>query len=317
MIGFTVRRLVLALVVCLIVSIIVFLGLRLLPADPLLIYISQSDQSHYTPEKLAEMRHELGLDRSLPVQYGDWLFKVLRLDFGKSIAYRDNVLAMIGRRLPVTVHLGILAFILSGILGVVFGVLSGIRRGTWIDIIITTVANLGVALPPFWLGILLIYIFSFKLGVLPTFGYTSPFENFWLSARQVILPVLVLSTLPLCLVTRQTRSSMLEVLHQDYIRTAWSKGLTEKVVIIRHTLKNSLIPVLTVLGMGVPLIFAGSVLVEVVFNIPGMGRLLVDAANSLDYSLLQGGILLITVVVVLCNLIVDISYSWVDPRVRY
>jgi peptide/nickel transport system permease protein len=317
MIGFTIRRLFLALVVCLIVSVIVFLGMRLLPADPLLVYLSQSDQASYSTEKLAEMRHEMGLDRPLPVQYGDWLSKVVRLDFGKSIAYKVNVLTLIGRRLPVTVHLGILAFILSGILGVVFGVLSGIRRGTWIDIVITAIANLGVALPPFWLGILLIYIFSFKLGVLPTYGYTSPFENFWLSTRQVILPVLVLSTLPLCLVTRQTRSSMLEVLHQDYIRTAWSKGLSERIIILRHALRNSLIPVITVMGMGVPLIFAGSVLVEVVFNIPGMGRLLVDAANSLDYSLLQGGILLITVVVVLCNLIVDISYSWVDPKVRY
>jgi peptide/nickel transport system permease protein len=317
MVGFTIRRLLLAIIVILLVSIIVFLGLRLLPADPVLIYMSQSDQATMTPAKMEEMRHELGLDKALPVQYGEWLSKVVRLDFGKSIAYKEPVMTMIGRRLPVTVHLGILAFILSAVLGVVFGMLSGVRRGTWVDSVITTLANLGVALPPFWLGILLIYIFAFKWGLLPTSGYTSPFSDFWLSFRQIILPVFVLSTLPLCLVTRQTRSSLLEVLHQDYIRTAWSKGLSEKVIIIRHSLKNSLIPVITVIGMGVPLIFAGSVLVEVVFNIPGMGRLLVDAVNSLDYSMLQGGILLITVVVVICNLIVDISYSWIDPRVRY
>jgi peptide/nickel transport system permease protein len=317
MVGFTIRRLMLAIIVILLVSIIVFLGLRLLPADPVLIYLSQSDQATITPARMEEMRHELGLDKALPVQYGEWLSKVLRLDFGKSINYKEPVMTMIGRRLPVTVHLGILAFILSSIMGVTFGMLSGVRRGTWIDNVITTLANLGVALPPFWLGILLIYIFAFKWGLLPTSGYTSPFSDFWLSAKQIILPVLVLSTLPLCLVTRQTRSSLLEVLHQDYIRTAWSKGLSENVIIIRHSLKNSLIPVITVIGMGVPLIFAGSVLVEVVFNIPGMGRLLVDAVNSLDYSLLQGGILLITIVVVICNLIVDISYSWIDPRVRY
>lgn len=317
MIGFVVRRLSLAIIVCLLVSIIVFLGMRILPADPLLIYVSQSDAASFTPEKMAEMRHEMGLDKSLPVQYADWISHVVQLDFGKSINYREKVVTLIGRRLPVTLNLGILAFLLSGILGILFGMLAGIRRGTWVDTVITTVSNLGVALPPFWLGILLIYIFSFKLALLPTYGYTSPFTNFWLSTRQVILPVIVLSALPLCLVTRQTRSSMLEVQHQDYIRTAWSKGLSEKVVVSRHILKNSLIPVITVIGMGVPVIFAGSVLVEVVFNIPGMGRLLVDAANSLDYNLLQGGILLISVVVVLCNLIVDISYSWLDPRVRY
>jgi peptide/nickel transport system permease protein len=317
MIGYIVRRLVLAVIVCILVSIIMFLCMRLLPADPILIYASQSDVGSYTEEKLAEMRHELGLDRSLPVQYGTWISKVVRLDFGESFTYKEKVLTLIGRRLPVTVHLGILAFLLSGIVGILFGVISGARRGTWIDTVITTLSNIGVAVPPFWLGIILIFIFSFKWGILPTHGYTSPFENFWLNTQQIILPVLVLSALPLCLVTRQTRSSMLEVMRQDYVRTAWSKGLTERVIVLRHVLKNSLIPVITVIGMGVPLIFAGSVLVEVVFSIPGMGRMLVDAVNSVDYNLLQGGILLITGVVVMCNLIVDISYSWVDPRVRF
>lgn len=317
MASYVIRRLFQAIIVILLVSIIIFLMMRLLPADPILIYVSRSEMESYTPEKLAAMRHEMGLDKSLPLQYFDWISGVVRADFGESFNYREKVLTVIGRYLPVTVHLGIFAFLLSGILGTVFGVLCAIRRGTWIDNIITPLSNLGVVVPSFLLGIILIYFFAFKWGVLPTNGYTSPFTDFWLSTRQIIMPVLVLSALPLCLVTRQTRSSTLEVSRQDYVRTAWSKGLSEKLVVIRHMLKNSLIPVVTVIGMGIPHIFAGSVLVEVVFNISGMGRLLVNATTSLDYNLLQGGIFIIAAVVVTCNLLVDISYSWIDPRVRY
>jgi peptide/nickel transport system permease protein len=316
-VSYLIQRLIQAIVVIVLVSILIFLIMRLLPADPILIYMSQTDIQSYSTEKLEEMRHELGLDRSLPIQYFKWMANVLQLDLGTSFYYKEKVSVLIGRALPKTVHIGILAFLLSAIVGVLFGVLSAIRRGSWIDNVITLVSNLGVVLPTFWLGILLIYLFAFKLEILPTYGYTSPFDNFWLSTKQIILPVLVLCALPLCLVTRQTRSSMLEIRQQDYIRTAWSKGLKERLVVQRHMLKNSLIPVITVIGMGVPHIFAGSVLVETVFNISGMGQLLVNATNSLDYNLLQGGILIIVAVVVFTNLLVDISYSWIDPRVRY
>ena len=317
MLSYIIQRIFQAIIVIILVSIIIFTIMRTLPADPLLIYLSQDDIVYYTEEKLDELRHELGLDKSMPMQYIDWISGVVRLDLGDSFHYKQKVTTLIGRSLPKTVHIGIIAFILSGIFGIIFGILAAIRRGTWIDNFITPLSNLGVVLPQFWLGILLIYFFAYKLGWLPTYGYTSPFVDFWLSTKQIIMPVIVLMSLPLCLVTRQMRSSMLEIAGQDYIRTAWSKGLNEKLVIQKHMLRNSLIPVITVMAMGVPHIFAGSVLVEIVFNISGMGQLLVNATTSSDYNLLQGGMLIIVAVVVATNLIVDISYSWIDPRVRY
>lgn len=317
MISYIIQRIFQAIIVIILVSMLIFIIMRTLPADPLLIYLSQDDIVYYTEEKLDEIRHELGLDKSWPMQYIDWMSGVLRLDLGDSFHYKQKVASLIGRALPKTVHIGIVAFVISGVLGIIFGILAAVRRGTWVDNVITPLSNLGVVLPQFWLGILLIYFIAYKWGVLPTYGYTSPFDDFWLSTRQIIMPVIVLCSLPLCLVTRQMRSSMLEIAGQDYIRTAWSKGLNEKLVIQKHMLRNSLIPVITVMAMGVPHIFAGSVLVEVVFNISGMGQLLVNATTSSDYNLLQGGILIIVAVVVMTNLLVDISYSWIDPRVRY
>jgi peptide/nickel transport system permease protein len=172
-------------------------------------------------------------------------------------------------------------------------------------------------MPAFWVGIILIYLLAFKAGWLPVHGYTSPFEDFWLSTKQVIMPVICLSLFSIASLTRLTRSSMLEVVKQDYIRTAWAKGLRERVIIMRHTIKNALIPVITVMGLQVAFIFGGSVLIETVFNIPGIGRLMTQSVMQQDFQVVQGGILIIATVVVLTNLIVDISYGWLDPRIRY
>jgi peptide/nickel transport system permease protein len=176
---------------------------------------------------------------------------------------------------------------------------------------------MGITLPSFWVGILLIYFFSLKLGWLPTFGYTSPFINFWLSTKQLIMPVFCLSVFLIASLTRQTRSSMLEVIKQDYIRTAWAKGLGERVIIIRHIIKNGLIPVVTTMGMHVSFFVGGAVLLETVFNIPGMGQLMRDSVFSRDYQVVQGGILIISMIIVFINIIVDVSYGWLDPRIRY
>jgi peptide/nickel transport system permease protein len=181
----------------------------------------------------------------------------------------------------------------------------------------SVLANIGITVPSFWVGILLLYLLSLKLGWLPPFGYTSPFEDFWLSTRQLIMPVFCLALFSIASLTRQTRSSMLEVIRQDYIRTAWSKGLRERVIIIRHALKNALIPVTTQLGLQVGIIIGGAVLIETVFNIPGMGRLMTQAVFGHDYQIVQSGVLIIATVVVLANLFVDISYGWLDPRIRY
>jgi peptide/nickel transport system permease protein len=181
----------------------------------------------------------------------------------------------------------------------------------------TSLANFGVAAPNFWLGVILIYVFGLYLGWFPTNGYTSPFDNFWLSTKQMVMPVFALAVWSMAFLSRQTRSSMLEVLRQDYIRTAWSKGLRERVVVMRHVLKNGLNPVITVMGMLLSNTIGGAVIIENVFNIPGMGRLLVSSVFSQDYQVVQSAILLIGIVVVLANLMVDISYGWIDPRIRY
>jgi peptide/nickel transport system permease protein len=183
--------------------------------------------------------------------------------------------------------------------------------------VVTLLANIGITLPAFWVGIILIYLLALKLGWLPVYGYTSPFKDFWLSTRQIIMPVICLALFPIASVCRQTRSSMLEVVHQDYIRTAWSKGLPERLIILRHALKNGLIPVITVFGLHVAVIIGGSVLIETVFNISGIGRLITQAIMQQDFQVVQACILIIAVMIVLANLAVDISYGWFDPRIRY
>jgi peptide/nickel transport system permease protein len=231
--------------------------------------------------------------------------------------YREDVTVLIANRLPITLHLAILALIFSVTFGIMAGIISAVTRGTFLDQFITVLANIGVAVPIFWLGIMGVYLFGLKLGWLPIQGYTSPIENFWLNTRQLVMPAFCMALIPLAVITRLSRSSMLEVMSQDYIRTARAKGLMERVVIMKHALKNALIPVVTILGLQVASLFGGSVLVETVFNIPGMGRLLVRAVLDKDFVIVQACLLVIAVVVAVANLVVDISYSWLDPRIRY
>jgi peptide/nickel transport system permease protein len=251
------------------------------------------------------------------MQYVDWIGGVLTGNLGTSIFLKEKVNTLIKERLPITMHLGIFSMMFSGIFGITFGVICALRRGKWPDTLFTLLANIGITAPSFWVGILLIYFLALKLGLLPVYGYTSPFTDFWLSSRQLIMPVFCLSLFSLASLTRQTRSSTLEVIRQDYVRTAWAKGLRERTIVVRHIVKNALIPVVTILGMQVGMIFGGSVLIETVFNIPGIGRLMRDAVFSQDYQIVQSTVLIISTVVVLANLMVDISYGWVDPRIRY
>jgi peptide/nickel transport system permease protein len=317
MTAYIIRRLIIGVIILLLVTLLVFLAMRLLPGDPLIIFISQSQTEVYTPEQLEELRHEYGLDRSLPVQYISWLGNILRGDMGKSIILGQDVGYLISTRLPVTIYFGAMSFIVSAFFGVIFGVICALRRGTWIDSVVTVLANIGITLPAFWVGILLMYVFSLLLHWLPTSGYVAPTESLGQSLRAAIMPVICLSLFSVAALTRQTRSAMLEVVSQDYIRTAWSKGLRERVIILRHTIKNAMIPVITILGLQVGLVFGGSVLIETVFSIPGMGRLLASSLFSHDYQIVQAGVLVVAVVVVLSNLLVDISYGWFDPRIRY
>ena len=315
---YIIRRLLQALVVLFMVTLIVFFVMRLLPGDPLIIYVAQTAELEaMPPEMLDELRKEFGLDKPIMVQYVNWILGILRGDFGTSIFYREKVSKLLLERFPVTIHLGLLALILGAIFGILAGLLAAVRRGKWMDKVVTPLSYVGLTIPSFLLGILLIYGFGLKLQLLPISGYTSPLDDFWLSTRQIVMPVICLAVFGLAANARQMRSSMLEIIQQDYIRTAWSKGLREQTVIIRHAMKNSLIPVITLIGMGVGITFGGSIVIETVFAIPGVGRLFVSSIFGQDYVVVQAITLVIAVIVLLVNLIVDISYGWFDPRIRH
>ena len=314
---YIIRRLLHAALVVVIVSLLVFLLIRLLPGDPILMYVASGDLQSFTKEQVDHIKHELGLDRPLLVQYVDWLINALRGDLGKSLLHKYDVLSEIKRRLPITLYLGLLSFVIGCIVGPILGIISAVRRGKWIDNFVTVLANIGITAPPFWIGIILIYVLGLYLGLLPIYGYTSPLENLWRNLQQSIMPVLVLATFPIASTARQTRSSVLEVLRQDYVRTAWSKGLSEKAIIVRHVLKNALMPVVTLQGILLRNIIGGSVIVETVFFIPGMGKLIVDSMLSQDYMVVQGTILIFSIATVIANLVVDIAYGWLDPRIQY
>jgi peptide/nickel transport system permease protein len=313
MAGFIVRRLMMTLVVLLFVSIISFMLIELIPGDPAVTTLGVLA----TQAQIDALRKEMWLDRPLLVRYGHWMGNVLRGDFGQSMILNRDVTQLIVERLPITLHLVSMALILSTVLGVSAGVICAVTRGSALDQTLTFLANIGISIPVFWLGILGVYLLGLQLDWLPVMGYTSPTEDFWLSTKQIIMPVICISLANLAVMTRQARSSTLEVIRQDYIRTARAKGLMERVVITRHALKNALIPIVTLLGLSLPFLVSGSVLVETVFNIPGMGRLLVNSVFSKDFLLTQAGVLIVGGVVSLSNLVVDISYGWLDPRIRY
>jgi peptide/nickel transport system permease protein len=313
---YIIRRMLQMILILMLVTIIVFFMIRLLPGDPILLYLSRQDMQEVTEERLAFLRHEVGLDKPLIVQYFDWLGQVAKGDLGVSLINHQKIIDDVKRRLPISFELGILSFII-GFLGIPIGVIAAIRRGSWKDNVLTGVGNLGICIPSFWLGILLIYIFGYKAGWLPIFGFVSPFEDLWGNITHIVMPVICLSLSPIAGDIRLVRSTMLEVMRQDYARTAWSKGLRERAVIFRHALKNALLPVVTMKGMGIASIVGGSVIIEQVFSIPGMGRLSVEALFSQDYSIVQAVLLIDGIVVLGANLLVDISYGWLDPRIRY
>ena len=311
--AFILRRLGQTVVVLFILTLIVFTLIHLLPGDPVIILLGTDAEA----EDIAALRAELGLDLPMLVQYGRGLLKLLHGDLGTSIMYGDNVADLIAKRLPITFYIGFLGICVAAFLGTAAGIICAVRRGSYLDQIITVLANAGISVPIFWLGILGIYAFGLHLGWLPVQGYTSPFDNFWLSIKKIIMPVICLSVVPLAAMARQSRSAMLEVVAQDYIRTAWAKGLRERIIVVRHALKNALIPVVTLLGLQTRYVVGGSVLVETVFNIPGMGRLIVASIFDKDFVIVQSSVLVIGIVISLANLLVDISYGYIDPRIRH
>lgn len=309
---FLIRRLLLAIPILLLVSIMSFLLIHLIPGDPALVILGPEAP----PDAVEAMRRRLGLDRPLPVQYAAWLGNVLRGDLGDSLVNNMPVTKILMDRLPATVHLTVGAFLVAVLVAVPVGVVSAVRRASLPDYLGTLFALTGLSVPNFWLGILLILYFSVRLGWLPAGGFVPLWEDPGRSLLLLLLPVLTTGLRESAVVTRQVRSSMLEVLHADYVRTARAKGLNERVVIYRHALRNALIPVVTVSGLQVAGLMGGLIITETIFAIPGVGRVILDAILTRDFVTLQGAVLVAAVSVVLVNILVDILYALLDPRIR-
>ena len=305
MFRYIVRRLLYAVPVMLVVSIIVFGILHIAPGDPATMLAGEDAR----PEDVAAIKAKYGLDQPLYVQYGVWLADVLHGDLGKSLVTRRAVLAEVTARMPATAELAIASLLVAVTVGMIVGVISATRQYSLMDHGIMIVALLGVSVPVFWLGLMLILLLSVELHWFPTGGAGT--------FMQLVLPALTLGASSTAIIARMTRSSMLEVVRQDYIRTARSKGLKERVVTIRHALKNALIPVVTVVGIEFGYLLGGAVITETVFARPGLGRLLVSSITSRDFPVVQGTLMLLAGSFVLVNLLVDIVYGYLDPRIRY
>jgi peptide/nickel transport system permease protein len=319
------RKLVTAIPVVLLVSVVVFLLVYLAPGDPVLLMVPIQDfrpesglsVDQWNEQQIAELRHRFGFDRPLHVQYLDWLWRAVRGDLGKAIRGRQPVLEILLERLPVTLELAFLGLLLATILGIPLGVIAARWRNSPLDNAISTFALSGVSLPQFWLAILLMLAFAVRLGWLPIGGFARLNENPLLNLKLMILPTLSIAPSLMGSIMRMTRSSMLQVLQQDYLTTARAKGLRERMILQRHALKNALIPVATTIGLQLGALLGGAVLVEVIFSIPGLGKITVDSINARDYPVIQGAVLLSSLVFVFINIAVDVLYAFLDPRVRY
>ncbi len=291
-----------------------FLLIHIAPGDPAELMLG--DYTGVTPQVLADMRERLGLDRPLPVQYVSYVTSVLRGDLGRSFRTNQPVLSEIATQTPFTLVLAAAGVLVAVLLGVPSGIVTALRRNTTVDYITTTVTMLWLASPSFWFAILLIYFLSYKLGWFPVFG-AGTWGDWRSLAIHLILPAAAIGVRSAALISRMTRSSMLEVLHQDYVRTARAKGLADWAVVYRHALRNAAIPVITIIGLDIAYLLGGAVVTETVFARPGLGKLVVDAIYARDYPTVQGAIMVFAMGILVVNLLVDLSYALVDPRIRY
>lgn len=327
------RRLISLIPVLLGVSIVVFSLIRLIPGDPVIIMLGEKA----SVESIEQLREEMGFNRPIPVQYVEWMGKILRGDLGKSIINRTSVMEDLKVRLAATIEMIVAGMILGMIIGISIGILSALRRNTWLDVVSTFGALLGVSMPIYWLALILIYALAVNRQIFPPSarldvaltvdrrtgfmlidtlmsGDMSLFRN---AIWHLLLPSIVLSTVIMPILARLTRASMLEVLQQDYVRTARAKGLGNRIVVIRHALKNALLPIVTVLGLQLGGLLGGALLTETIFSWPGMGLWTYRAIQSRDYPIVQGAVLVSATIYVFVNLLVDISYAYLDPRIRY
>jgi peptide/nickel transport system permease protein len=309
---FLIQRGFISLVTLFLITVIVFTGVRMIPGDPARVMAgAEADESG-----LEEIRQKYGLRDPIPVQYATWLTLALRGDLGESIRTRDSVLRLVGQKLPITLQLAGYALLVALLIAIPVGVLAAVRRNTAWDYLASSLSLCGVSVPNFWLGIMLILLISVRLRWLPASGFVSLFEDPWANTQRLLMPAVVLGSALAAVLMRQTRNSMIEVLSADYIRTAYAKGLRTGIVVFRHAIRNGLIPVITIFGLQLGALIGGAVVTEQIFVVPGFGRLILEAVFTRDYPVVQGVVLITASAYVLVNLLVDVSYSLLNPRIR-
>ncbi|TVQ31434.1 MAG: ABC transporter permease [Geminicoccaceae bacterium] len=313
MLGFLLRRIAATIPVLLMVAVFVFLMLRLTPGDPAAIIAGDNA----TPQQIVEIRERLGLEEPLHVQFAIWGGNLLRGDLGQSYFFRQPVTSLIAQRIEPTFSLAAVTIVITVLVAVPLGTLAAYRHGSWLDKFVMGFSVAGFSVPVFVVGYILIYVFAVELRWLPVQGFVSIREGFWPFMERMIMPATALAVIYIALIARMTRASVLEVLGEDYVRTARAKGQGEFKVLVNHALRNAAVPIVTVIGVGIALLIGGVVVTESVFNIPGLGRLTVNAVLARDYPTIQGVILLFSFLYVLINLLIDIAYLFLDPRIRY
>ena len=312
--AYILRRVLSMMPVLLIVSIIAFGLLYVLPGDPAVAILGDNAGNQQT---YLALRHDLGLDQPLHAQYLSWLGRVVQGDLGRSIRTNESVATVLLQRVPISMYLGAAGLLVGLALGLSVAIVSALRPGSRIDSLGTLLAMGGVAIPSFWQALLLVYVFAVLLRWVPPSGFTSPWVDPLLSVKMLVLPAIVLGTHSAAVIMRQGRSALMEVLEQDYITTARAKGLGDRSVVASHALKNAMIPIVTVIGLQVGTLVSGAAITETVFAIPGVGRAAVDAIFFRDYPVLQGAVLMLTLGVLIANLLTDVTYAYLDPRIRY
>lgn len=316
--AYVIKRLLLFIPTLLLVSILAFSIMRILPGDPaVVILVGESGEGHFTEEELDALRKRLGTDKPIHEQYARWIWGVVQLDFGESFWRNRPVTEDLKFRFPVTLQLTIMAVIMSLIVAVPIGVISAVRQDTWADHGSKIFTVTGVAMPSFWVGILVVFMLSEVFSWVPPLGYALLWEEPVKNLKQLVFPAIALGYFNLAFTARVTRSAMLEVMREDYIRTARSKGLRELVVLMRHALKNAVLPVITVSGFQFAALLGGAVLIEKVFLVPGIGQSLLEAINHRDFNVIQAIVMVSATIILALNLVIDLLYGWINPRVRY
>jgi peptide/nickel transport system permease protein len=317
-VSYLIQRVLLYIPIILLVTVLVFLLMRVIPGDPaLLILAGTSGDGSFKKEDLLKLRAELGTDRPLHAQYGAWLWGLVHGDLGISLFYRTPIKKELGPRIPATLELAFLAVLISVVLAVPLGALSAVKQGSMLDYVTRMVTFTGISVPIFVTGLIVVYLLVRLFNWFPPLGYAMLWEAPWVNVQQMIFPALALAFFELNFTARVTRSAMLEVLREDYIRTARSKGLQERQVVLTHALKNAALPIITVSAWSLARLLGGTIIIEKIFLVPGMGTLLLDAITARDYTLIQAIVLIYVTVVLTANLAVDLAYAWLDPRIRY